>query len=392
MRRLAAAAGVLLLMAALLALGWGRWPRAATDSTSSLAVAGGGLPGTTVTLATTTSPPSTTSTIAPTTTSPPPGIAVAEIPAEQARPSEFFGALLSLSTREAWAVLYTDAVGELGTNLIGRIVDGAWTLYALGGADWTRVMGLARAPDGTVWAATDIGVFSFDGRAWTRQFDPAGGVAVAPDGCVWVGGNLAHPTTGLGSLWLARRDGESWERLDAFSGEPLEPWGQASIAVLPGGEAWIAHRPGFWVQEDLTHYDGTAMAVVDIPGVPDETPDNAQPAVRVFEVAADPGGRLWAVGYLAADPLRAVLARFDGDAWTLIDWPFPPPAELPLDIDISAGPDGVMWFADNGGLRSYDGTTWQSHLEGRLVYNVAVAPDGAVWYSDETGVHPLEAP
>jgi len=392
MRRLAAAAGVLLLLAALLVLGWGRWPRADTDSTSSLAGAGGSLPGTTATVATTTAPPSPTTSIATTTTSPPPGIAVAEIPAEQARPSEFFGALLALSAQEAWAALYADAVGEGGTNLIGHLVDGAWTLYALGGADWTRVMGLAGAPDGTVWAATDIGVFSFDGRAWTRQFDPAGGVAVGADGSVWAGGRVVHPTTIFSSLWLARWDGTAWERLDEPPDGPLEPWGQAPIAVLPGGEAWIAHRAGYWVEEDLTRYDGAALAVVDIPGVADDTPDNGQPAVRVFEVEADPDGRLWAVGYLASDPKQAVLARYDAAAWVLIDWPFPPPAEMPLDIDLAAAPDGKMWFAGNDGLRSYDGTTWQSHLEGRLIYNVAVAPDGTVWYSDEAGVHVLDIP
>ena len=38
---------------------------------------------------------------------------------------------------------------------------------------------LAVAPDGTVWAATDVGVFSFDGAEWTRRFDdPAWAVAV----------------------------------------------------------------------------------------------------------------------------------------------------------------------------------------------------------------------
>lgn len=388
MRRGAALGGLLLLLlAGLVLLGWNRWPGADTESTSS-GMGPTGLPGTTAAVASTDIPSSTTTSIAATTTSLPPRIAAAEVPAEQAHPSEYFGALLALSAREAWAAMYTDALGEDDTDLIGHVVNGAWTMYTLRGAQWTRVMGLALAPDGTVWAATDIGVFSFDGLAWTRQFDPAGGVAVGEDGSVWVGGKLVQGN-GLGSLWLARRDGTSWERLDVFAEEGLEPWGQATIAVLPSGEAWIAHRPGHWVEEDLTRYDGTAMAVVDIPGVPDDTPDNGQPPVRVFEVEVDPDGRLWAAGYLAADPLQAVLAWYDGTGWALVDWPFPPPPEIPVDVDLAAGPDGVMWFACNDGLRSYDGTTWQSHLEGRPVYNVAVAPDGAVWYSDETGVHAL---
>ncbi len=48
-----------------------------------------------------------------------------------------------------------------------------------------RVRQLALAPDGTVWATTGAGVFSFDGVEWTRRFDgPAGILAVAPDGAV----------------------------------------------------------------------------------------------------------------------------------------------------------------------------------------------------------------
>ena len=382
---------LLLLLAGLLLLGWNRWPGADTAATSSLAVAGGSLPDTTATVATTTAAPSTTTSIATTTTSPPPGITVADIAAEQARPSEFFGALLALSAREAWAALYTDALEEDGTDLIGHTVDGVWTLYALGGGEWTRVMGLAGAPDSTVWAATDIGVFSFDGRNWARRFPaPAGGVAVGEDGTVWIGGK---ETTGNTSrLWLARWDGASWERLDPLPEQTLEPWGQATIAVQPGGEAWIAHRPGWWVDEDLTHYDGHTMEVFPIPGVPDPTPDNGIPPVRVFQVETAPNGDLWAVGYLAAVPRQAALARFDGVAWTLHDWPFAQPEELPLDVDMAAGPDGVIWFAFYDGLRSFDGTTWQSHLEGQLAYNVDVAPDGTVWYSDATGLHVLGTP
>jgi hypothetical protein len=388
MRRGVALGGLLLLLlAGLLLLGWNRWPGADTAGTSSLAVTGGSLPDTTATVATTTAAPPTRTSIATTTTSPPPGIAAADIAAEQARPSEFFGALLALSAREAWAALYAEAVGEGGTNLIGHLVDGAWTLYALSGANWSRVMGLAGAPDGTVWAATDIGVFSFDGRAWSRRYAPAGGVAVGEDGTVWVGGK---ETTGNTSrLWLARWDGASWERLDPLPEQTLEPWGQATIAVQPGGEAWIAHRPGWWVNEDLTHYDGHTMEVFPIPGVPDPTPDNGILPVRVFEVETAPNGDLWAVGYLAADPRQAVLARFDGTVWNLVGWPFPPPAELPLDIDMAAGPDGVIWFAFYDGLRSFDGTAWQSHRAGQLAYNVDAAPDGTVWYSDATGLHVL---
>jgi len=388
MRRLAAPAAVLLLLVALLVVGWNRWPHEEATTLPSSSPAALTVPtaagSTTTTGAVTTVPPTTT-------TLPPPEIVLVPVPVEETRPTEWFHALAAVSAGEAWAAMYTDALEEDGTDLIGHVVDGAWTLYALGAGEWTRVMGLAPAPDGTVWAATDIGVFSFDGQDWARRFPaPAGGVAVGEDGTVWIGGKEATGNTSR--LWLARWDGASWERLDPLPEEALEPWGQTIIAVQPDGEAWIAHRPGWWVDEDLTRYDGHTMEVFPIPGVPDPTPDNGIFPVRVFEVEAAPNGYLWAVGYLAADPRQAVLACYDGAAWTLVDWPFPPPAELPLAVDISAGPDGVMWFAFHDGLRSFDGTTWQSHLEEQVLFNVDVAPDGAVWYSDEAGLHVLEVP
>jgi hypothetical protein len=230
---------------------------------------------------------------------------------------------------------------------------------------------------------------SFDGRDWARRFPaPAGGVAVGEDGTVWTGGK--EWSGGTRRLWLARWDGASWERLDPSPEEALEPWGQAIIAVLPDGEGWIAHRAGWWMEEDLTRYDGATMQTVTISGIPDPTPDNGIPAAWIFEIEGAPNGDLWAVGYLAADPRQAALARFDGADWTLYEWPFAPPEELPLDIDIAAGPDGVIWFALHNGLHSFDGTTWQTYLEGQLLYNVDIAPDGTVWYSDEAGLHVLD--
>ena len=103
-------------------------------------------------------------------------------------------------------------------------------------------------------------------------------------------------------------------------------------------------------------YDGAAMETVEIPGVPDATPDNGIPAGRVFDIAASADGSLWAVGYLAADPDQAVLARFDGAAWTLYEEPLPASRATRFTTSsLAAGPDGTAWFAFDGGLRSFDG-------------------------------------
>ena len=159
--------------------------------------------------------------------------------------------------------------------------------------------------------------------AWIRRFDaPVGGVAVGEDGTVWIGGG-DRADSRPERLWLARWDMRCLGAPGrATPTPPRPPSGQAPIAVLPNGEVWIAHRAGYWVEDDLMRYDGAAMETVEIPGVPDATPDNADPrrcASSTSRPSAD--GRLWAVGYLAADPNQAVLARSTARTWTLYDWP-----------------------------------------------------------------------
>ncbi len=392
MKHVTTVVAVLLFVAVLLVLGLNRFFRLETanvaPSSTVAAASTAGASTTTLPSATTTPLPTTASTTS-TTTPPTPEIIPVPISADELRPASLH-ALVAVSAREAWAIMDGDASGP---NVIGHFVGGHWTHFQITESRW-GAFGLAVAPEGTVWAATDVGVFSFDGQDWARQFPgPAGGVAISDDDAVWIGGRRE----GLGGsidprLWLARRAGTTWDRVDPELDAELEPVSGTRIASVPGGEVWIAQRPGIWVEDDLMHYDGVTMEVVPIPGVPDPTPDNNMPAVRVFEIEAAPNGDLWVIGYLNADPRQAVLAQFVGDAWKLYDWPFPQPADLPLEVDLSAGPDGVMWFAFGDGLQSLDGTTWRGYLQGAVLSNVDVAPDGTVWYSDDDGLHTLRIP
>ena len=392
MRHAATVVAVLLFVAVLLVLGSNRFfglETANVAPSSTVAAAGTAGASTTTPPPATTTPPPTTALTTSTTAPPNAEIVTVAISADELHPASR-PALVAVSAREAWAIMDGDAGGPA---VIGHFVGGDWALYQITESR-SGALGLAVAPDGTAWAATDVGVFSFDGQDWTRQFSgPAGGVAISEDGAVWIGGRR----DGLGGsidprLWLARRAGTSWERVDPELDAELEPVSGTRIASVPGGEVWIAQRPGVWVEDDLMRYDGAIMEVVPIPGVPDPTPDNNMPAVRVFEIEAAPSGDLWVIGYLNADPRQAVLARFVNDTWRLYDWPFPQPVDLPLEVDLSVGPDGVMWFAFGEGLQSFDGITWRGHLQGAVLFSVDVAPDGTVWYSDDDDLHTLGIP
>jgi hypothetical protein len=387
MRRLALAVTLVLLAVVLFALGWTRWPReepaAVTAPVRDIEV------GTTATASTTTTPSTTvsaTTTAGTTTTAPVPRLVGVSVPLDDTAPAIWWDALLAVSAQEAWVALGV-GTSDAG-NLVGHFHDGHWTTYEVFGI----VLSLARGPDELVWVASSAGVFSFNGSTWERQFGgPAGGVAVGPDGTVWIGGRKESSSVGQ-RLWLARRVGGSWERVDPSPSQVPGPYGDVSLVVLPGGEVWMAHRAGYWIEDDLTHFDGAAMEQLQVPGIPDATPDNSLPASYVTDIAAASDG-LWAVGYLVADPDRAVLARLYGSDWAIYDWPHANPTGPALrGMNLTVGPDGVVWFAFDGGLRSFDGTTWNLYLEGETLYNVAVAPDGTVWFSDAEGIHVLDAP
>jgi hypothetical protein len=329
------------------------------------------LPTTSTTLATTTTGPITTitgaastTTAAPTTTIPLLEIVAAPIPAE----GDYWPVgLEAISAREAWTF------GYFG-DLIGHLEDGIWEYWRVTGGG--IAFGLAVAPDGTVWSATSIGVFSFDGANWTRRFDDLViGVIVDEGGTVWVSNGM----------WLAQWDGESWVRRDPTP--PDLPGGSsAAMAALPDGDMWIAST-GWW--NTVIRYHGDTVEEVHIGDYPDPWPATALGPVGVFALEAAPNGDMW-VGGILDGSFEFVVARFNGEAWTIYDWPFPDPSDLADSLaDMAMGPDGVLWFAFQGGLASFDGTEWTTWVEGQYVYAVDVAPDGTVWVSDEQGVHTL---
>jgi streptogramin lyase len=288
--------------------------------------------------------------------------------------------LLALSSTEVWAVVNTH---EGFACVIGHLQDGEWTYWTLD--DGNRIRDLAGSPDGTIWLAGDAGVFSFDGRGWTRRLDgPSGGVAVSQEGLVWVGGSLAdHAPT----PWLAGWDGERWTRLDSSPGSARS--GFTPMALGFDGEVWITVYPGHSAR-DLMRYDGATLESVQIAGFPD--PEGAESAVGVLAIEAAPNGDLWIGGYLSSDWDEVVLARFDGEAWLLYDWPTDHTAIPQLIFDLAAGPDGLLWMGGQTGLASFDGAEWTIHIGGVWVESLDVAPDGTVWYSDGQSLHTLPVP
>jgi hypothetical protein len=358
----AVAAGVIVLAVLL-------WPGGGSES-APFVDDGSTVPGTTLTVPTTTTLPTTTTAALP-------GIEGFAVSVDDAGLGTV--GLVAVSAGEVWAVR---GVGQPG--LIGRLEGGVWTHWRLDPNPRGQVNGVAVAPDGTVWVATNSGVFSFDGVEWTRRFDdPAGSVGVDGGGIVWIGGpqrNVAQ------SPWLARWDGEAWVRVDPTPQAAPEP-SIISLAILSDGGIWVSQSAGGWGFDLLMRYDGTTMEEVRIWDYLDHFPG-------VFtEIAVAPNGDLLVGGHQDGQDRQVRVARFDGDEWTewaAHDWPFF--AESMGAFDMAVGSDGVLWFAFDGGLASVDGTEWTTQIEGPGVSAVDVAPDGTVWYAGPDGVHIFSTP
>ncbi len=232
------------------------------------------------------------------------------------------------------------------------------------------VEAVAVAPDGSLWAATDVGIVRWDlatGAPTVYTTDdglPTADtlrVVVGSDGAVWTGG----------PGWMARFDG-SWTTFSA----PEIP-----LAVGPDGSVWTAYG-----ERELARFDGSDWETFEVPLSLDQ--GFAVPWTAFLDVAAD--GTVWT----GTHEHEGVFA-FDGADWTHYSSVDGLPA--PLSGTVAAAPDGTVWVGSvsidgspGAGAARFDGTTWTVYTtaDGLLddIPDVAVGADGTVWAVHETGV------
>ena len=97
--------------------------------------------------------------------------------------------------------LFDESVSEVVVTADGRVC-GATAYHGVvcfDGQEWTeytteddlpsnRILDLALAPDGTLWALTDRGVARFDGQVWVEEHSApptARAMSIGPDGTIW---------------------------------------------------------------------------------------------------------------------------------------------------------------------------------------------------------------
>jgi hypothetical protein len=307
---------------------------------------------------------------------------------------------------------------------------------------WTRydsvnkVLDLAFASDGTLWAATNGGLVHWvpDSESYTKYGVSPSRLALAPGGALWlvIDGQLWHFDGSVlefqmaprlldgairslvvgpdGTLWIStgqgisRFEGGHWQEVPSSVAADM-------LASGPGGEVWAATREGVgrylsvedeWVTytEDDGLPSGTAqMIAVNQEGVVwayypwegvfvfDSDPDNAvwtrveDPCgTRLSDLVSAKDGTVWASSAGSGHYPGACVAYYDGEQWV----------EIAADSGISStatlapGPSGELAVSTSQGIGFYTGDEWQILRDGPTsdsITTVAVTPDGDAWFA-----------
>lgn len=290
--------------------------------------------------------------------------------------------------------------------------------------------------DGTVWTASEEGIFKLKGGDWTyfRKRDespnPATGrnssdyrmraIVVDAEGYKWVGAgntvlsfndgrwteyNYENSQTGLlsdtvndiavdakGSRWyatedgVARQTGNAWTSFTSSSTAgaiPQDPINK--IAVDAQGVVWAGTT-----EKGLVSFDGRTWTTYTTVSTRGGLPSN-----KITAIAFDNHGNKW-IG------TENGLARFDGRAWTSYTYESSGSqlsgnkvssiaVEANGDVWVGTQSEAVM-YGKQGGVSRFDGKTWSSWTEGNSALNsnnvtsIAIDRFGTKWIATRANI------
>ncbi|GAA1501844.1 virginiamycin B lyase family protein [Nocardioides humi] len=242
---------------------------------------------------------------------------------------------------------------------------------------------IVRGADGYLWFLTDSR-FRL-GRATTGGTVER--VAEAPLATIF--SDLA---AGRGrGVWLTQADGGQVHRLLDADTNPAQGWSLATsylsptpMAVAPDGALWYGDGAGY-------------LKRLDEAGNQTNHPISwGNSNIDSTSLAFGSDGALWATGFAPGTPLSTAeggsVGRFDGTS--LRAWPLP---ELATHVDpvpgsMTAGPDGALWWAEDGaiGRITTTGVISRVRIAPHDPDDIAFGPDGRLWFLD-TGANRVGA-
>ena len=284
-----------------------------------------------------------------------------------------------------------------GVNALGRVdVNGSVTLFPTGVRCCDSIKGITTGPDGALWftngpttqsatvlADTSIERMTTSGATTIFPLDniEADGIVSGPDGNLWfTWAGIAYAgisPTGIGEITTSGQM--------TFYPDPSGPSGYVTTGITsgPDGALWFTSAGPAGTFEGIIGRITTAGSITEYP-----IPFQAYPTGGI---TSGPDGALWFTGFLpACAPSGSPCDSFDSIGRITTSGQFSQfsytVGPLTGPEDIANGPDGSLWFTNNGldpsiGNITTDGTInlYRSpDVQGPL--DIVAGPDGAMWF------------
>ncbi len=258
--------------------------------------------------------------------------------------------------------------------------------FSVGTAEHVEAIALGTGPSGELWAVAGVPSQGLAAPPLALLGLPATGAPAtrysfpAPLGeTEWPAAFAAAPD---GSVWIANQTGESIEHVSPTGRDTVYPLPRSgapvSIAVAPDGSAWFAELAAGAIGEVTL-----AGAVVEhqLPGLLGASGFGMD---EPSSIALGPDGAMW-----FTEQATGRIGRIDG-AGDVTEYPIPGPPGVPPGFygspaprALTAGPEGAIWFTDDGDDSIGRITTGGAVTEYPIGTSTPASPQGIAAYGGE---------
>ena len=236
---------------------------------------------------------------------------------------------------------------------------------------------ITAGPDSALWytvsSGSEIGRITTNGVSTSFSSGITGstqGIALGPDGALW----FTEPTANR--IGRITTNGNVTE----YSNGIVSNFAPSAITAGPDGALWF------------TGAGSSDVGRITTTGTVTEFPSGVPGGTSAGAIASGPDGALWFAGEAGSAPggttmYTEIIGRITTTG-TVTQYPTEV-STLPTTVNITAGPDGNMWFTDsnkNVGRITTNGSFIIYPVTGAsAIWGITAGSDGHIWFTDTNG-------